>query len=265
MARLDDVVGAILRDLTLAQDVASKHSKMLAVEYADDPLLSYFPVPRTELRDVELELKFIPKQVKTVAGSPERTMAAAAGAFENYAPRAARALLQLASEKLDTARALPGFPQSMLQEISDNLVSPAFSDYVTKEIKLDLASHRTVLVTPPDTMDYGKVRDTTIDTAARVIFDHPDLKKFFDANPKFASDLVASAQTVLKDPLDMLQNDFAGAKLDATEYELDVVLDPLEMTDTPSQAFSTIRIRADLRNYRWVSSPGSPDQLVEET
>jgi hypothetical protein len=265
VARLDDVIGAILRDLTLAQDVASKHTRMLAVEYENDPLLRHFPVPRTQLSDVEIELRFAPRQLVRVAGSAERTMAAANAAFEKYAPVAAHALLGVASERFERARSMPTFPASMLEEVRQGLVSPDFETYVTKAIASDLFDNRTKIITPPDKLSTDAARDTTIDTAVRVIFEHEDLKKFLDANPQFTKDSLGAVRDVLKDPLDALARDFEDADLRQTEYELDVNFDPTEVQD-PQHVFSTIRIKADVRNYRWVSTPGNEkDQLVEET
>lgn len=265
MARLDDVVGAILRDLTLAQDVASKHTRMLAVEYANDPLLRHFPVPRTELSDVELELRFAPKQLKRVAGSPERTMSIAKESFDRYAPAAAHVLLNVASDRLERARAMPTFPAATLEEARTNLVSHDFEDYVTKAISTDLFANRTKIVTPPDGLNLDAVRDTTIETAARVVFEHEDLRRFMESNPQFTSETLSIVQDALKEPLDALHKDFSGSDLRAPEYELDVTLDPDELHEAATQGLSTIRIRAALRNHKWVTSPGAPDQLVEES
>jgi hypothetical protein len=264
VARLDDVVGAILRDLTLAQDVASKHSRMLAVEYAGDPLLRHFPVPRTQLSDVEIELRFAPRQLTRVSGSDEGTLAAAKQAFDAYAPLAATALLGVASDRFTRAKSMPGFPSSMLAEISQGLESSDFKDYVTKSIAADLYAARTKIVTPPDKLDLDAARETTIATAVRVVFEHPDLHGFLDANPSFAKDSLAAVNDALKDPLNRLSESFSSADLHATQYELDVALDPTELQDTGAATYSTIRIKADMKNYRWVSSPGTADQLVEE-
>lgn len=265
MARLDDVVGAILRDLTLAQDVASKHTRMLAVEYANDPLLRHFPIPRTELSDVELELRFAPKQLKRVSGSPERTLAIAKDSFDRYAPVAARALLQVASDRLERARALPTFPAAMLEDVRNSLVSSDFEAYVTKAISLDLFANRAKIVTPPDQLNIDAARDTTVATATRVVFEHEDLKRFMEANPQFTSETLSVVQDALKAPLAGLQSDFQSSDLRAPEYELDVSLDPDELPEADHRSLATIRIRAVMRNQRWVTTTGAPDQLVEES
>lgn len=57
MADLREVVGAILRDITEARAQADAASRDMAVMYAKDPILRTFTVPRTEIRDLKLDLK----------------------------------------------------------------------------------------------------------------------------------------------------------------------------------------------------------------
>jgi len=57
MADLRDVVSALLRDVTEARSQADKAVRDLALEYRNDAILRAFPVPRTEIRDLKIELR----------------------------------------------------------------------------------------------------------------------------------------------------------------------------------------------------------------
>lgn len=57
MADLREVVGAILRDITEARAQADAASRDIALMYAKDPILRAFTIPRTEIRDLKLDLK----------------------------------------------------------------------------------------------------------------------------------------------------------------------------------------------------------------
>lgn len=57
MADLREVVGAILRDITEARAQADAASRDMALMYAKDPILRAFTIPRTEIRDLKLDLK----------------------------------------------------------------------------------------------------------------------------------------------------------------------------------------------------------------
>jgi hypothetical protein len=58
MAELSDILGTILRDLAWARAVADNFSRNISLEYAQDPILSAFPVPRVEIRQAAIELAF---------------------------------------------------------------------------------------------------------------------------------------------------------------------------------------------------------------
>ncbi|HSG41338.1 MAG TPA: hypothetical protein VLE27_16980 [Thermoanaerobaculia bacterium] len=58
MPNLGDVLGAILRDQTVAQHVANQTTARLADQYRDHKTLRGFPVPNPTLQEVEIELKF---------------------------------------------------------------------------------------------------------------------------------------------------------------------------------------------------------------
>lgn len=57
MADLRDVVSALLRDVTEARSQADRAVRDLAIEYRNDAILRAFPVPRTEIRDLKIELR----------------------------------------------------------------------------------------------------------------------------------------------------------------------------------------------------------------
>ncbi len=57
MADLQDVVGAILRGVTEARAQADEAARALTLTYANDPVLRSFTVPRTEIRNLTIDLK----------------------------------------------------------------------------------------------------------------------------------------------------------------------------------------------------------------
>ena len=68
MADLRDVVGAILRDVTEARGQADLAVRDLVSSYAKDPILRAFTIPRTEIRDLKIDLKVA---VRSVDDSPD--------------------------------------------------------------------------------------------------------------------------------------------------------------------------------------------------
>ena len=58
MAKLNQVIGAILTEITKAQATSDAYSRDLKASYPDDPFFKFLSVPRTEIKDVMIDLKF---------------------------------------------------------------------------------------------------------------------------------------------------------------------------------------------------------------
>jgi hypothetical protein len=265
LARLDNVVGAILGNLTSAQDTANRHAAALAVEYGADPLLRHFPVPMTNLTDVEIDLRVLPISLTSAMGSRDRTVARAKASLDAFAAAAAGQLLKAAAYIFDRARALPEFPLARVDEIKASLQSPEFSAYLEKAIAVDLFAKRDDIVRPPAVLDTGVVSRTTLATVARVVLEHPDLKRFLQANPSFASEASDGIASELRVPMEALRKDFSSTVLFETEYDFNIAVDPAELNALPEHAISTIRIKARRSGYRWVvTQAGEPNELLPE-
>ncbi len=58
MATLKDIIAAIISDIASARAEADHQSAILAEQYGKDPVLQFFPVPRVDIKDLSVELKF---------------------------------------------------------------------------------------------------------------------------------------------------------------------------------------------------------------
>lgn len=58
MSGIDDIVGAVLRDITNARVTSDMYSRNISRYYEQDHLLRRFPVPRMEVDTLEIDLKF---------------------------------------------------------------------------------------------------------------------------------------------------------------------------------------------------------------
>lgn len=58
MAKIKQILGAILSDVTKAQAISDAYSRDLKPSYREDPFLKLLSVPRTEIKDVTIALKF---------------------------------------------------------------------------------------------------------------------------------------------------------------------------------------------------------------
>jgi hypothetical protein len=58
MAKLSEIVSILLCDIVLSRSNADKYSAHLSLEYEKDEILRHFPVPRIEISELTVNLKF---------------------------------------------------------------------------------------------------------------------------------------------------------------------------------------------------------------
>ena len=96
MAELNDVLGAILRDVAQARVTSDLFSKNVSVDYQQDEVLSGFPVPRVEVVEASLDLKFAVSNVERKEVDPPTIIRA------RVTPFAAQLGRQLYSDLIET-------------------------------------------------------------------------------------------------------------------------------------------------------------------
>ena len=105
MADLQQVVGAILRDLAKARFSADLYSRSISRYYENDYLLRRFPVPRADVEEVELDLKFSIAEVPGSEVNNESQEANVAVLFERSVERLVATFLDLARERNNSDQA----------------------------------------------------------------------------------------------------------------------------------------------------------------
>jgi hypothetical protein len=64
MVKLSDALGALLKEIAQSRIQSDLFSKEVSREYSQDPFLKLFPVPRVEIRSLDLELAFAVAEAK---------------------------------------------------------------------------------------------------------------------------------------------------------------------------------------------------------
>ncbi|MBE7176795.1 MAG: hypothetical protein INR69_10340 [Mucilaginibacter polytrichastri] len=75
MARLSEVIGAMLSNIAEARANSDRMSARLAQVYQKDELLQYFPVPRIDIKELNIQLKVA--VISVDKGDPEVVVEAA--------------------------------------------------------------------------------------------------------------------------------------------------------------------------------------------
>lgn len=101
MADLQQLIGAILRDLAKARFASDLYSRSVARYYENDFLLRRFPIPRSEIEEAELELKFAIADVRDNAVNTETREANIAFVLERTVEELVAIFLDCASVFVD--------------------------------------------------------------------------------------------------------------------------------------------------------------------
>lgn len=96
MAELNDVLGAILRDIAQARVTGDLFSRNASLDYQRDDLLRSFPVPRVEIKEASVQLRFAVSGVERRETDPRAVIQA------QIAPFAARFGRQVYSDLVET-------------------------------------------------------------------------------------------------------------------------------------------------------------------
>jgi hypothetical protein len=96
MAELNDVLGAILRDIAQARVTGDLFSRNASLDYRRDELLRGFPVPRVEIKEASVQLRFAVSSVERRETDPRAVIQA------QIAPFATRLGRQAYSDLIET-------------------------------------------------------------------------------------------------------------------------------------------------------------------
>lgn len=247
MPNFRDIVTAVLRDLTRAQDASNRLSAKLAEKYRDGEILHYFPVPNALAKEVELELKFA---VNGTAGDVRaESIRAGAAAFRPTA----RAIVELVLSDVRAAIEA-GSPLDIA------LASGDIRDQLSAHVARTLHERRE---RDAQTIDAERATRWAEDALLSALTHTSELVTAL--GPARLSALVQGSRGAWKAHLERMVSAIDALTVEEVDPELEVLLDTRALDGLPTDHIHVVRIRAELRNYRWVVTESSgAAQLLPE-
>jgi len=252
MADLQQVVGAILRDLAKARFGSDLYSRSIARYYENDYLLRKFPVPRSDIEEVEIDLKF---SISEVQGSGVNTE----GREANIAVLLERGVEEMVATFIDLGREMTEAPANRaLREQLEQRISKGFG---SPTLRIEMRQKALRYFIESYTHLIGPDGDFNSDLALRDI-----RSPFFWALAEYRNEGVTNEQ--LDEPLNPLfdhvfaHRDFVEAIKALEEpikqiwhhnYDarLEVEIEGGKLAQLSESAISSIRIKAIVRNMIW--------------
>lgn len=245
MAELKDVLGSVLRDVAHARVTSDMFSRDVSLDYARDPVLSAFPVPRLEIKEASVQLRFAintVEQKETDRAGITRAQLGTHGTqiarevvndFIAGNPRAEELRKLIADKGLDL--------EVTLREAVEGAVAAD-----ARLVDSALAGERTALVDRINAAVSAKLledadikREVTRGTGVRAV--RAAMRTKVDsAVGGFVSDLTAA---------------LAAAQRQATR--VDVAVTRADLASVPEPLVSQISVVLQVRNYEWSETEGA--------
>lgn len=251
MAELHHILGSIFRDIAQARFTSDLYSRNISKYYEQDPLLRRFPTPRTDIDEVEVDLKFVLSGLNQTAAQDEGREASTATIFIKIAKDISDGffdiLLKMAKElkfSPETVKILKGFEHRI---------------YLGQDLLLYFQRERGHLITEGK-LDYGKAsknieellnkrfeKRKQDEDKYKYLFEDSELseKQLEDLEKKVFAELKVESQ--LKSIRKPVQEAYKGDG----DFKVAVEVTVDKLAEIPDSAISTIKVKAHVRNYIW--------------
>lgn len=241
MAKLSDILGSVFRDISQARVSSDLYSRNISKYYEQDPLLKRFPVPRTEVEEVEVDLKFVLEGLETTDVQDEGREAALATIIVKIAK-------DLSDRAYDELRDIIPAETEDLEEERKKVEGFEYRIYLSQDILLYFQRSKEELHGKGKfdrreaSEDLEKIISRQLSKVfADAVVPEGQWKKYIDGAIK-ALDLDAYLRR-MRDPLRE-----AYGKED-TKLDIEVTVDKL--AHAPENGISSIKLKAKVRNYVW--------------
>ena len=252
MADLQQLVGAILRDLAKARFASDIYSRSIARYYENDFLLRRFPIPRTEIEEAELDLKFAIAEVRNNPVNAETREANVAFVLERTVEELVAIFLDCARDFVEAAehkdiqqdlqsKLSKGFNSIAMRIELRQLALRYFIDSYTHllgidgtfDYKMALRDLRRPFFWGISNYRYDTVELSALNDSLNAIFDDVFSRKDF-------TEVLES----LADPIKAIWQDNHDARL-----EVEVAGDKL--TTLGEGTLSSLKLKMSVRNHIW--------------
>ncbi|MDJ0599823.1 MAG: hypothetical protein QNJ37_13385 [Crocosphaera sp.] len=253
--QLSKVVGAILNDLSTAQDLVNEYSSQLSYKYKkkqvtdeDDNILSNFQVPAAVLREISLDLRFVIKEINPdgFVLDVDKTQ----GKCDEIA-RAAVIHLLLDDNKVVTGLFTPDFDNKLWKRVSHGLFSLCCKFFMSG-----------------NDLTISEIENTIAEKLKDELFNHEDIQcrlQIMDFADHKEVERVQNERRELEELCLNCANIIAYEEIDLENMiqrvrgspSTEVIVDPETLQKMPIEAIQSLRISAKYDNYQWAISETS--------
>ena len=245
---LNQVIGAILRSLAQARVSADAYSRDVSRYYEQDSLLRLFPVPRTEINEVNIDLKFAIAEMQRDLGA---SSAGTGAVRDQYAANLLEATFGALREKSNESALWTSYLANFESEQTAALLVPILDVIEDPDAQVDLLTPLEGLI---ESRIYGELETALVDQA-----DLRAASGIFTAKGTVYKSVRRAVTAALASELKEM--DVALDQGDEV-YALGVKVSAADLQDIPELAISSLVIRTSMRNYVWSQVGTDGDETV---
>jgi hypothetical protein len=265
MAELNQLIGAILRDVSQARFLSDLYSRQISFTYENDSLLRRFPVPRAEIDEVEFNLPFMVTEVKVDEHRHQSRNAAVGRLFDDYSLRIVRAGLLPVQQAFENAtKGLTSADadkpkKAVADRFQNKILSDEFRVTLHGRLLRYLNENTEELLSAKEDGPFDANKALAqLSGVIDVVRKEPEVVAFEsafgppDASPavRLLDDAFGNAKAGVAEELKQMGTAVNQAYRRYPDYSVQVEIDPAKLQSN-SAAASYIKVKAVVKNYRW--------------
>lgn len=243
MPELHHILGSIFRDIAQSVFTSDMYSRDISRYYEQDPLLRHFPVPRTEIDELEVQLKFAIAGIELNPAQSVSRESSAATVFVDYS-------YDLSEQFFETLQQAVENNENVAQDDWRKTGSLEQRIYLRQDLLKFFLREQGSLID-----EHGEFQ---VDIARRAISELlvRRINWLLKESPLTPVTLKKLADTVvrqlrLEDQLKLLVEPLRFAWEQAGDFSLDVEITADKLQGLDPGQLATVSVRTRMRNYMW--------------
>ncbi|WP_028974820.1 hypothetical protein [Spirochaeta cellobiosiphila] len=259
MPKLELVVQSFLESLNKAQDQINKLSCSMSKIYHDDKFLRYFPVPNADLSEVEFDFAFAVREQHALKNKENKSTYREAIPGPPFLRSKAKSIVvnttDILSESIED------------EELSDIITSEHIRKELMEHVLSDLTNFaKKGLLNKKNRIRRYKEKLTKalIATIDKAFDEDPDYVAYIADKKEVDNQLDTALSKCIEDEITSLYEDLDNSSVEHKTADLDIIVDSDILRKLSPQVIQRIKVKASVRNYKWVADKNGSNLIAQD-
>ena len=257
MIRISDVVGSLMKGLSTARVKSDLASSALSRQYLEDPALEAFPVPRTEIRQVEIDLKFsVTETVEKVIDEEGIALVELYDGLPNYVD----GVFEVPAKPTSTSPDSDYLPLGELLDTNSEMVHEALIAWLESFFDMNSTAVYTELVDAPHRFGRQTLHNEAMTALEDIVATNSLSVWLDDSSFRNTARSVAQAWAEEMRTIVSLAIDTARSRY----FDLDLAIKKDQLINVEPHSMSGVKLTFYVQNYEWVTSRDDDGNVIDK-